>query len=51
MKYITVVYDRDGDIINYPEDYEYDTWEEADRAGDRFIDNPRYGSHEVEEEP
>jgi len=48
MKYAYTVLDRDGGIIAHSYDL-YDTWEEADHAADFYIDDPRYGSHEVEE--
>jgi hypothetical protein len=47
MKYGCAVYDRDGGVIIRT--YLYDTPEEADKAGEFHIDDPRYGSHEVEE--
>lgn len=46
-KYAYIVYDRDGGMIESEEPF--DAWEEADKAGEFWIDDPRYGSHEVEE--
>jgi hypothetical protein len=47
MKYMVTVLDRDGGIIPGPEEL-YDTPEDADRAGEFYVDDPRYGSHEIE---
>jgi len=48
MKYGYTVYDRDGGVVCVSHDL-YDTAEEACLAGGFHIDDPRYGSHEVEE--
>jgi len=42
MKYIYTLIDRDGGIIAQSSDL-YDTPKEADKAGKRHIDDPRYG--------
>jgi len=47
MKYAYTVLDRDGGIIAQSDDL-YDTPREADLAGECHIDDPRYGSHDVE---
>jgi len=47
MKYGYTVLDRDGGIIAQSDEL-YDTPQEADKAGEFYIDDPRYGSHEVE---
>ena len=46
--YYCLVYDRDGGLICDPE--AFDTYEEADEWGSNQIDDPRYGSHEVEKD-
>jgi len=48
MKYVYTLIDRDGGIIAQSYDL-YDTPQEAENAADFYIDDPRYGSHEVEE--
>jgi len=48
MKYVYTVLDRDGGIIAQSDDL-YDTYDAAYLAGWFWDDDPRYGSHEVEE--
>ena len=47
-KYIYVVYDKDGETLAVSEE-DYDTEAEAEKAVRFWEDEPRYGSHEVEE--
>lgn len=47
-KYILSVYDREGGILNEDDTDEYDTELDANLAGEFWVDDPRYGSHEVE---
>lgn len=49
-RYGYVVYDREGAEIAWSDDDElFLTAAEADAAGEFHIDDPRYGSHDIEE--
>lgn len=45
-KWLLTVYDRDGGIIN--DDALFESEYDAHNAGDFWVDDTRYGSHEVE---
>jgi len=47
-KFYYVVIDRDGGEVHYSEE-SFETVEEADREAQFWIDDLRYGSHEVRE--
>lgn len=47
--YVCIIYDRDGGIVEEYTDT-FDTYAEADRYGNSCNDDPRHGSHEIEEE-